>query len=165
MSSNTYVHMKFESVLSAAIHKVHSRTCRRACPCQRYLHENRASRIEVLTRSPRFLYTKWSSKNDDSLNTAFSIERRRLTTKMGIRELPHPSLGPDQWRGWLYTLMYSDTSKGVFPPDKSALPIRQSKCMASRRIGKAHLVDGSLLVSPPESLRAWLYLTSGTIEM
>ena len=88
MSSNTYVHMKFESVLSAPIHTVHSRTCRRACPCQKNLHENRASHIEVLTRSPRFLYTKWSSKNDDGLNTAFSIERRRLTTKMGIREPP-----------------------------------------------------------------------------
>lgn len=67
MSSNTYVHMKFESVLSAPIRTVHSRTCRRACPCQKNLHENRASHIEVLTRSPRFLYTKWSSKNDGSL--------------------------------------------------------------------------------------------------
>lgn len=88
MSSNTYVHMKFESVLSAPIRTVHSRTCRRACPCQKNLHENRASHIEVLTRSPRFLYTKWSSKNDGSLNTAFSIERRRLTMKVGIREPP-----------------------------------------------------------------------------
>lgn len=58
MSSNTYVHMKFESVLSAPIRTVHSRICRRACPCQKNLHENRASHIEVLTRSPRFLYTK-----------------------------------------------------------------------------------------------------------
>ena len=55
---------------------------------QMTLTENRASHIEVLTRSPRFLYTKWSSKNDDSLNTAFSIERRRLITKMGIHEPP-----------------------------------------------------------------------------
>ena len=109
MSSNTYVHMKFESVLSAPIHTVHSRTCRRACPCQKNLHENQASHIEVLTRSPRFLYTKWSSKNDDGLNTAFSIERRRLTTKMGIREPPDfPSgLTMDSSRLHIYTHIYN----------------------------------------------------------
>ena len=102
MSSNTYVHMKFESVLSAPIHTVHSRTCRRACPCQKNLHENRASHIEVLTRSPRF-------HEDDSLNTAFSIERRRLTTKMGIRETPDfPSgLTMDSSRLHIYTHIYT----------------------------------------------------------
>lgn len=46
---------------------------------------------------------------DDSLNTSFSIERRRLTTKMGIREPPDfPSgLTMDSSRLHIYTHIYT----------------------------------------------------------
>lgn len=118
MSSNTYVHMKFESVLSAPIHTVHSRTCRRACPCQKNLHENRASHIEVLTRSPRFLYTKWSSKMTASILLFQSNEEDLLRKWEYANLLTFP-------RAWLWTapvctfthtyipLLY--ILKGVFP--------------------------------------------------